>query len=527
MNPEPKNLAELLEARAAASGDVLALVHQDTRLSWSELLERAHAVADRLFASGIGRGDVVGILAPHSPAQVAALFGVAMVDAAYSMINPLLRPGQMAHQLHDASMRAVIGCTQLRENVAEAITQHEAEWIAIREEGVLEQPDARAAQAAGERPAPRNIPVDVAMIIYTSGSTGRPKGVVVPHKTVLDGARIVSGYLGLSSEDTLLSILPLGFDYGLNQLLTAVRVGARVVMHTHVMPNDLLRLLAKEAITGLAAVPSIWPGVLAMLKRKRRREPFELPKLRYITTAGGAHAPDLLRELDDAFSSSEIIVMYGLTESFRSCYLPYAELHRRPGCVGRPVPEVEILVVDEQGQRVPPGTKGELVHRGAFVTYGYLNNPELTAERFIDLPGRGPGLLPEKAVRSGDLVSMSEDGFVYFHGRIDAQIKSRGYRISPDEVAEALMKVDGVHQAAVYGVPDPVLGQRIVAIYESDGGEPLDQARFNAQLGEALPNYALPREYHFFPRLPRTANGKLDLTRVRSEHLARLEGAHE
>lgn len=518
MNPEPRNLAELLEARAAASGDELAVVYKDARLSWSELLARARAVADRLFADGVGRGDVVGVLTPHCPAQIAALFGVAMVDAAYSIINPLLRPGQMAHQLRDAAMKAVIGCAPQREGVAGVLAEQGAEWIGIDELGQLEQPSSEVGSA---RPAPRNIPADVAMIIYTSGSTGRPKGVVVPHKTVLDGARIVSGYLGLRAEDRLLSILPLGFDYGLNQLLTAVRVGARVVMHSHVMPLDLLRILEREAITGLAAVPSIWPGVLAALKR--RREPTSLPALRYITTAGGAHSPALLRELDDAFPGSEIIVMYGLTESFRSCYLPYSELHARPGCVGRPVPEVEILVLDEHGQRCPPGTKGELVHRGAFVTYGYLNNPELTAERFIDLPGRGPGCIPEKAVRSGDLVSMSEDGFVYFHGRMDMQIKSRGYRISPDEVAEALMLVAGVQQAAVYGVPDAQLGQRIVAVYESDGGEAIAVSDFMAGLADRLPSYAMPREYHVRESLPRTANGKLDVTRLRNEHLARLE----
>ena len=209
--------------------------------------------------------------------------------------------------------------------------------------------------------------------------------------------------------------------------------------------------------------------------------------------------------------------MYGLTESFRSSYLPYAEIHQRPGCVGRAVPEVELLVVDEDGAPCPPGPKGELVHRGAFVTYGYLNNPELTAHRFIELPGRGPGCLPERAVRSGDLVSLSEDGYVYFHGRMDMQIKSRGYRISPDEVAEALLSIEDIHQAAVFGLPDPALGQRVVAAYETHSGTEVAAAVFRKGLGEALPSFAIPRNFHFYPTLPTTANGKLDVTRVRSE----------
>ncbi|MCH9681898.1 MAG: AMP-binding protein [Deltaproteobacteria bacterium] len=512
---EPKNIAELLRNRAAASGDSAGIVFKQTRSTWQEILDRAGHIARVLDERGIGRGDVVGILAPHSPAQVSALFGIALVDAAFSIINPLLRPAQMEHQIADAGMKAIVGTADHRETLAEKLAAGPTPWIEVEVDGSLGE--ALAGTGGEPRLAPtKNIPVDVANIIYTSGSTGRPKGVVVPHRTLLDGARIVSGYLGITEQDTTLSILPLGFDYGLNQLLTAVRTGASLVMHSHVMPLDLLRLIEREKITGLAAVPSVWPGVLAHMKRQR--QPLSVPHLRYITTAGGAHPPQLLRELDDAFGDSKIIVMYGLTESFRSTYLPHDQLHERPGCVGRPVPEVEILVVDEDGNPCAPGTKGELVHRGAFVTYGYLNNPELTAKRFIELPGRGPGCLPERAVRSGDLVSMSEDGYVYFHGRMDMQIKSRGYRISPDEVAEALMKVDDVRQAAVFGLPDPALGQRIVAAYETHSGSEIPSTAFTKQLADALPSFAVPRTFLFYPALPVTANGKLDVTKVRAEN---------
>jgi len=512
---EPKNIGELLRDRATASGDTIGIVYGDVRLSWSEVFQRAGRVAASLRAQGIVRGDVVGILAPHSPAQVTALFGVALADAAFSIINPLLKPAQIGHQIVDSAMKAIIGTGEGLGTV-EAQAEHCGLLrLEVGEDGQLAGQEGVTGIADVVVGPTMNIPVDVANIIYTSGSTGKPKGVVVPHRTLLDGARIVSSYLGISERDRTLSVLPLGFDYGLNQLLTAVRTGARVVMHTHVMPLDLLRLLDREEITGLAAVPSMWPGVLAHLKR--RREPLNLPHLRYVTTAGGAHSPQLLRRLDDALPGTQVIVMYGLTESFRSAYLPYDQLHLRPGCVGRAVPEVELLVVDENLEVCPPGVKGELVHRGAFVTHGYLNNPELTAHRFVELPGRGRGLLPDRAVRSGDLVSKSEDGFIYFHGRMDMQIKSRGYRISPDEVAEALTNLEDVRQAVVFGLPDPSLGQKVVAAYETHSGDKIAPSVLVTALAERLPNFAVPRSFHFYASLPVTANGKIDGGRVRSE----------
>ncbi len=511
---EPKNIGELLRRRATLSGESEGIVYKDVRLSWGEVFRRAGRVARALQARGLGRGDVVGILAPHSPAQVAALFGIALADATFSIINPLLKPAQMGYQIGDSAMKGLVGTAEGLEMVAGVPNTNVSIRLVIAEDGQL-CGDESVEGGDGEVGPTANLPVDIANVIYTSGSTGRPKGVVVPHRTLLDGARIVSSYLGITGEDRTLSVLPLGFDYGLNQLLTAVRHGAVVIMHSHVMPLDLLRLMERERVTGLAAVPSMWPGWLAHLTR--RRESLDLPHLRYVTTVGGAHSPQLLRELDDALPGAQVIVMYGLTESFRSAYLPYEELHLRPGCVGRAVPEVELLVVDEDLNICPPGVKGELVHRGAFVTYGYLNNPELTAKRFVELPGRGRGLLPEKVVRSGDLVSKSEDGFVYFHGRMDMQIKSRGYRISPDEVAEALTGVEGVRQAVVFGLSDPSLGQKVVAAYETHSGEAIDRTVFAKALADRLPSFAMPRDFRFYKSLPTTANGKLDGTRVRAE----------
>ena len=182
----------------------------------------------------------------------------------------------------------------------------------------------------------------------------------------------------------------------------------------------------------------------------------------------------------------------------------------RPGCVGRAVPEVEIMVLDKDGQPCAPGEKGELVHRGAFVTYGYLNNAKLTAEKFIPINAGGRDCLPEMAVRSGDRVAMDEDGYIYYYGRMDQQIKSSGYRISPDEVAEAVLSTPGICLTAVFGLPDEELGQAIHVAYETEGGEDIDLVEIKRHAKASLAAYAIPHHYHFYEKLPLNPNGKID-----------------
>jgi acyl-coenzyme A synthetase/AMP-(fatty) acid ligase len=207
--------------------------------------------------------------------------------------------------------------------------------------------------------------------------------------------------------------------------------------------------------------------------------------------------------------------MYGLTESFRSTYLPFSEAFTRPGSIGKPVPEVEILVLNERGERCAPGERGELVHRGAFVTYGYLHNPELNARKFIPLQTGGAGCLPEMAVRSGDVVSRDEDGYLYFHGRVDLQMKCNGYRVSPDEVESAVLLVPGISHAAVFGRPDPEVGEAIALAYATYAGTPVEEPALRRHLAQALPSYAVPRSIHFYKSLPLTPHGKIDYPALR------------
>ncbi|NIB43092.1 AMP-binding protein [Pseudomaricurvus alkylphenolicus] len=509
-----KNIAEMLRWRALQTPDKAAVKFLQTELTWKEVYQQAFELSQRLGDAGVRRGDVVGIYLDHSLGQVISIFAIALRDAVFTIVNPQLVHDQVKHQVQDASMTAILGSDEMLRPLQDFFANRMMHVEYISSAG-LEVRD-------GENPVDLtvdttgNIPADVSNYIYTSGSTGLAKGVVVPHRTLLDGARIVSQYLKINAEDNILSILPFSFDYGLNQLMSAVHAGAKITLHHFIFPKELVEILQSEEITALAVVPSVWPKIL----KPKLLGNVTFPRLRYITTAGGFHSPELLHDASSYFPNTEIIVMYGLTESFRSTYLPFSEIFNRPGSIGRAVPEVEILVLNEQGQPCAPGEKGELVHRGAFVTYGYLNNAELNEKKFIRLNHSNESRLPELAVRSGDQVSLDKDGFIYFHGRMDQQIKSSGFRISPDEVAQAVLTTPGIGQAVVFGMPDKALGEAIHVAYESFNNEPVDILEIKRHAKNSLATYAIPHHYHYYPQIPLNHNGKTDFTRLKNNVIA-------
>jgi acyl-CoA synthetase (AMP-forming)/AMP-acid ligase II len=511
------NLAELLRETTLRHPDKQALTYQGESITWRQFYSYSAALADRLVKAGVNRGEVIGIHAEHSPAQAVAIFAIAMCDAAFTIINPVLKENQIKHQMADADLRMIICTESFTKDYLNDFTANRGGSSIVLDQWGLLPGEPQPSEPDFNRPIGSNIPTDVGCVIYTSGSSGRSKGVVVPLRTLLDGARIVSGYLEITDEDVILGMLPFSFDYGLNQLMTTVYKGARMVVHRYTMPRDLIKVLDEEGVTGMAAVPTIWPMVLNPRFVDPKCKP-DLKSLRYVTTAGGFHTQELLQGLKAFFPHSQIIVMYGLTESFRSTYLPFEEIFNRPGSIGRPVPEVEILVLNEEGGLCRPHEKGELVHRGAFVTYGYLNNPDLNKIKFVPLATGGPGCLPEMAVFSGDIVHQDEDGYLYYHGRRDMQIKCAGYRLSPGEVEEAALAFQGVSQAAAFGQPDQEFGQSVCLAYCTYHGKPLEEKEFNRFLSDNLPYYAVPKRIHFYKRLPQTAHGKVDYPTLISEN---------
>ncbi|NJO13109.1 MAG: acyl-CoA ligase (AMP-forming), exosortase A system-associated, partial [Gammaproteobacteria bacterium] len=359
----------------------------------------------------------------------------------------------------------------------------------------------------------RVIDSDMAAILYTSGSTGKPKGVVLSHRNMVTGAKSVAEYLHNVPEDRLLAVLPFSFDYGFSQLSTAFLTGASVTLMDYLFARDVITMAANERITGLAGVPPLWVQLAEHQWPEAARE-----NLRYITNSGGAMPRSVLERLRAALPKMKPYLMYGLTEAFRSTYLPPEEVDRRPDSIGKAIPNAEILVVRPDGTPCAADEPGELVHRGALVALGYWNDMQKTAERYKPTPGQDPGLvLPELAVWSGDTVRRDTEGFLYFIGRRDEMIKTSGYRVSPTEVEEVLYATGLVRDAVAVGVAHATLGQAVVVIAAAAEGKTADTEALLTQCRQRLPTFMVPLHVEWREALPRNPNGKFDRPQLAGE----------
>jgi acyl-CoA synthetase (AMP-forming)/AMP-acid ligase II len=339
---------------------------------------------------------------------------------------------------------------------------------------------------------------------------------MLSHANIVAGASIVSTYLGITETERILSLLPLTFDAGMNQMTTAFQQGATLVMLSHnraAFAAEIVRILLDERVTGLAGVPTLW-GLLGQARSPLHER--QLPHLRYITNTGGAMPQSVLALLRRALPTTKVFLMYGLTEAFRSTYLPPEEVDRRPTSMGKAIPNTEILVVDEHGKPCAPGEVGELVHRGPTVSLGYWGNPEATNKVLRPHPHALPELGDrERVCYSGDLVRTDEEGFLYYVGRRDTMIKSSGYRISPTEVEEVLFQSGQVRQAAVIGLPDELLGQVVKAFVVPSGGVQIDPAALIEFCMTKIPRYMVPKAIEVLDELPKTSSGKVDYPSLR------------
>ena len=491
-----------------------ALVYGARRLDYAALAGAVRGAADALAALGLERGERVAVCMEKNVENVAAMFGAAAAGGVFVPVNPLLKPEQVAYILADCNVRVLVTSADRLRLLAPALAQcpELATVIAVNPTGATlpELPgigvlgwDSALAAPPGTTPR-AGIDSDMAAILYTSGSTGKPKGVVLSHRNLVAGAASVSTYLDNTAQDRILAVLPLSFDYGLSQLTTAFRVGATAVLLNHLLPRDVLKAVVAERITGLAAVPPLWLQLA----------PLGWPAdctLRYWTNSGGAMQRPTLDALRQALPQALPYLMYGLTEAFRSTYLPPSELARRPESMGKAIPNAEVLVLRPDGSECDADEPGELVHRGALVSLGYWNDAAKTAERFKPFvqPG-GAGLtLPEWAVWSGDTVRRDAEGFLYFISRTDEMIKTSGYRVSPTEVEEVVYARGGVLEAAAIGAPHPALGQAIVVIAQAAADATAESLL--AAIKPHLPAYMLPQRVVLADApLPRNPNGKID-----------------
>ncbi|HKM84447.1 MAG TPA: acyl-CoA ligase (AMP-forming), exosortase A system-associated [Candidatus Acidoferrum sp.] len=511
----------LLRESAWRTPDKEALVHGDQRLSYREVARRVAGLATSLSSAGMNRADRIGIYLEASVPQVISIFGISLGGGVYVPINALLHPEQVMHIARDCGMKALITTPSKLAALAEVLPQIPTlEFLVVTGEAnsFSESLPAHSLDQMCAAEPPRawpetSIEKDLAAILYTSGSTGKPKGVMLSHANIVAGSRAVSTYLEITNKERILAVLPFSFDAGMNQLMTAFEKGGTLVLINFTFAREIVQLLQKERITGLAGVPTLW-SLLAQPNSTLPKQP--LPDLRYITNTGGAMPQAVLKVLRQALPGTKIFLMYGLTEAFRSTYLPPEELDRRPTSMGKAIPDTEILVLNDQGQRCKPGEIGELVHRGPTVSLGYWNRPEETARVLRPNPLMPPEMGDcEKVCYSGDLVKMDDDGFLYFIGRRDTLIKSSGFRISPTEVEEVFFQTGKLRGAAVIGLPDEVLGQVIKAFVVPREGDTLDPTALLETCAEKMPRYMVPKFIEVLTELPKTSSGKVDYPALR------------
>ena len=534
-------LPELIARAAARAPGARALTSGPDTLSYGELDAGVRQFAAGLMATGIARGARVAIYLDKRFETVVASFGAPAAGAVFVPVNPLLKAEQVAFILQDCNVRVLVtsperlsllagvlaDCPDLRHVVTTGEGAPQAATPALPKS--LSHASWAEFMGCAPRDGHRVIDVDMAAILYTSGSTGRPKGVVLSHRNMVAGAKSVASYLRNHAQDTLLAALPLSFDAGFSQLTTAFHSGARVVLLNYLMPRDVLKALEREQVTGLTAVPPLY------IQLAQLDWPASIDRtLRYFANTGGRMPRETLGLLRQRVPSARPFLMYGLTEAFRSTYLPPEEVDRRPDSIGKAIPNAEILVLREDGMPCAPGEIGELVHRGALVGMGYWNDADKTAERYkllaANAPGREGGLqLPEYAVFSGDNVRIDEEGFLYFVGRRDEMIKSSGYRVSPTEVEEVLYGTGLVGECVAFGVEHPVIGQAIQVIATPPaaalGQNSLDVQALLAQCRAQMPAYMVPADVAVVPGpLPRNPNGKID-RKLLSTQWAQRHGA--
>jgi amino acid adenylation domain-containing protein len=496
-------LEQFLRDSARLRGDKTALIARDVRLTYAELDSMSDRLAAALGDLGVGRGDRVLVFMDNCWEAAVSVFAIAKAGAVFSPINPSTKADKLDFIIGNCRARAVLTQARLLPVVTEA--KDGGELIVVSTAAGGKAPEGavsfeQSLQSAAAPPRHGGIDVDLAMLIYTSGSTGRPKGVMMTHRNIEAAAGSITTYLENTSDDIILNVLPLAFDYGLYQLIMSVKMGATLVLEkSFSFPQAIFDVIRAENVTGFPLVPTM----AALILQMRDIKPGFLPSLRYVTNTAAALPPAHIARLRELFTGVRLYSMYGLTECKRCTYLPPAELDRRPGSVGIAIPNTEAFVVDDLGQPVPPDTPGELVIRGPHVMQGYWENSEAT-NRMLR-PGFNPW---EKLLYTGDLFRRDAEGFLYFVGRKDDIIKTRGEKVAPKEVEAVLHACPGVAEAVVIGVPDPILGHAIGAlIVLSDPN--LTQREILRHCQTNLEDFMVPKIIEFRSELPRTDTGKV------------------
>lgn len=504
----------ILEGYERACGDraaVVTLSASDRSVSvrtWAQLASDVRRLTRYLVAECAPSG-AIGVWCAKSGPSVAAMIAATCAGRPFAVMNRRLPPASIRAQLRQCGSGDLFvdarGAAQLqRDGAIEGVKLHVLPASFGEPRDPAEDAIGRDETVGSALRSATPSATDLGACLFTSGSTGHPKAVGVGRLDLFDRARSEAEFYGLTPDDVLLNVLPFSFDVGLNQLFSSLLAGARLVMLDSWLVGDVVEAVAAHGVTGISAVPWLWQQFV----RSKTEIQGAGSTLRYLTVSGGGMATNELEALRALAPSVDILKTYGQTETFRSAALAPRFYASKMGSVGRPYPGANVYVVDPQGEPVPPGTTGEIVHTGLGTMTGYLGDA-LPAENLRPNPFAGPGDLHAHAVFTHDYGYLDEDGFLYVVGRRDAMVKVNGNRVYPAEAARALIGLDGVLDAEVVAIERDGETNLVALVVLAD---PSDRALSDLKraLRSRLASYLLPKWYVSLPSLPRTENGKPD-----------------
>ena len=519
---DPTLVHEWLGRSARRFPDKEALICGQQRWTYKTLEQHTNHLAAALLDMGVARQGRVVIFLDNCSEAVISLYGTLKATAVFVVVGSTVKGPKLAYILKNSEAQVVITDTNkakvISDAFADGLRDCKVIWVGPKK-GIPEKLShfstswdeifSNPTTSSYEHYAKNSdcIDLDLAALIYTSGSTGEPKGVMSTHRNVISAGRSIIQYLGNVEEDVILNVLPLSFDYGLYQVIMAFMFGGTVVLEkSFLYLHRVLERIAQERVTGFPIVPTVAAMLLKLDLKK-----YDFSTLRYVTNTAAALPVSHIRKLRSLLPDVKIFSMFGLTECKRVSYLPPEQLDERPSSVGKPMPNCEVLIVDEDGNQVASGQTGELIIRGSNVMSGYWKDPELTAKTYR--PGQYPA---ETILYSGDYFRRDEQGFLYFLGRKDDLIKSRGERISAKEAENNICSMEGVTEVAVIGVADEILGQAIKAFIVPTPDVKLTERGVLKYCTASMETFMVPRYIEFMDDLPRTPNGKIDKKQLRA-----------
>lgn len=498
------SVCDMLTYTAERFPDKYAIVWKEGMCTYRELQNMVDRISDYLIASGHRKGNIFGIYSHKSIYEIAAMFAILKIGGIFVNINPSFKSTQIRHILAECKIKTIFVSNSKEKELQEVIPPHMCVIVYPKHTAYLTDVDAVIIDdlsVSVEAVTQNQISIcaeDMATIVYTSGSTGNPKGIVLTHGILSDATIISALALNNTKNDKIISLTPFAFDGALSQLLTSVYVGATLVLQQSMFPNDIVSTLVQQKVTGMHVVPSLLKILMQKHSTFLNRTYSEL---RYMTVVGEVLDPVSLLRLEEALPDTEIFILYGTTEAFRSTYLSTKRDKEKSRSVGKPFAGVTIAVKNEWGENCAANEEGEIVHYGAFVSPGYWNDPDKTRQVFQG-----------GAVYTGDIGWLDEEGFLYFSGRKDNRIKRLGYRVGLEEIEEQLCQCPAVMEAAVV-VKEEDNGLYLKGYLVLEEAVGLNDVK--SSIKNHLPYYMIPDELVQIKEMPKTATYKIDRTKFK------------